>query len=580
MRRKAISLVAIVLSLIATTTVRAIDTYPRQPGIRITQYTFNFTLSELSNELTVKDTIDVQFVAAGVTTIELDLCNYTAQPRPAQMANGFADPCAEPTGGRAAATPAGGKGMMVTGVIAAGQALRYQHTNDRVRITLPRAFAAGDRFSFTVNYHGVPATGILIGNNKYNDRGWVSNSWPNKARNYRATIDHPSMKAPVINIVTASRKYQVISNGRLIEETDLPNELRRTVWQESVPICTWLMSLAVAPFAVDYFGDYHGIELSSWTFPQERDVSLAAFNAYTQPILEFYIDHIGPYSYEKLAQVEANGVGGGMELASSIFYGYGATGPGRQLIAHEMAHQWFGDSATEADWDDVWLSEGFATYFALLYQEFQDGRDAFLEGVKRSKTQAVNFALANPDSTIVHNNLADISKVIANNAQIYQGGAQVLHNIRGVIGTDTFWNGIRLYYKRFKDSNATTNDFRRAMEEACATAGSRCPAEGKDLSWLFQELLNRGGALQLQATWHYDNATKQLQITLDQMQTSGLYRMPIELRVSAASTPAVTQLLQVTQAHHVFSFPMNTEPTNVELDPSAWVMMRATFEKK
>ena len=214
--------------------------------------------------------------------------------------------------------------------------------------------------------------------------------------------------------------------------------------------------------------------------------------------------------------MQANGVGGGMELASSIFYGYGAAGAGRQLIAHEMAHQYWGDAVTEADWDDVWLSEGFATYFALLYQEFADGHDAFVEGVRRSKATAMNYAMANPDSTIVHRNLADISRVIANNAQIYQGGAQVLQNIRGVVGTSTFWAGIRSYYERYMNSNATTDDFRRVMEQACHDAGDRCPADGKDLSWLFTQLLNRGGALQVQGSWTYDAASKQVQVTLDQ----------------------------------------------------------------
>ena len=150
----------------------------------------------------------------------------------------------------------------------------------------------------------------------------------------------------------------------------------------------------------------------------------------------------------------------------------------------------------------------------MLYTEFQDGRDAFLEGVRRSKNTALNYAIANPASTIVHDNLADISRVIANNAQVYQGGAQVLHNIRGVIGTDTFWQGIRLYYSRYQDSNATTADLRRAFEEACAAAASRCPTDGKDLTWLFSQLLNRGGALQVQGTWTYDATAKQVQLTL------------------------------------------------------------------
>ncbi len=590
---------ALVLSLAAWA-----DTYPRQAAIKITHYTFDIGLNDANNEFVVQDTVAVQFMAPGITSVDLDLCNFSAQPRKAQNASGFPDPCAEPSGGRGGntATPTGGKGMNVTAVTSGGAALSFRHENDRLHVNLPHAFQAGDHYEFTVSYHGTPATGILVGNNKYGDRSYFSNPWPHKARNYLAVVDHPSAKAPETTIVTAPRVYQVISNGRLMEQTDLPNSLRRTVWKESSPICTCLMSLGVAPFAVDHLGEYHGIALSSWVYPQERDVSFQGFAAHTQPILEFYIDHIGPFSYEKLGQVEANGISGGMELASSIFYGYGATGPGRQLIAHEMAHQWFGDSAAEKDWDDVWLSEGFATYFALLYQEFQDGHDAFLDGVKRSKTQAINYALAHPDSTIVHNNLADFSKVIANNAQIYQGGAQTLQNIRGVVGTENFWAGIRLYYTRFQNSNANTDDFRHAMEDACKSAGEKCPAAGKDLAWLFHELLNRGGVLQVHGDWRYDAAAKQVEVTLDQTQTSGLYRMPLEVAITALAIPAVggragragapaatpprpepvqhTQIVELTQQHQVFTFPAETEPIGVALDPNGWVMMQATFDKK
>jgi aminopeptidase N len=592
------------VALLAGLLTRAMaDTYPRQTGIKIANYTFDITLNDASSEFVVQDTVEVQFLAAGVTSVELDLCKFSAQGRSPQMANKIVDPCAEPSGGRGGntAAPSGGKGMTVTGVTSGSQALKFQHENDRLHVNLPRAFLPGDHYEFTVGYHGIPATGILIANNKYGDREFFSNAWPQKVHNYLAVVDHPSMKSPVVTMVTAPRHYQVISNGRLMEQTDLPNDLRRIVWKESTPICSWQMSLGVAPFAVDHFGEYHGIPLSSWVYPQEKDVSFKNFRAFTQPILEFYIDHIGPYSYEKLAQVEANGIGGGMELASDIFYGYGAAGPGRQLVAHEMAHQWFGDSASEKDWDDVWLSEGFATYFALLYQEFQDGHDGFLDALKRSKQQAIRYALANPDSTIVHNNLADFSKVIANNAQIYQGGAQVLHNIRGVIGTSTFWDGIRLYYSRFQNGNATSDDLRHAFEDACANVGDRCPAEGKDLTWLFHELLNRGGVLQVRGSWHYDAAAKELQVTLDQTQTSGLYRMPIEVSVTAMETPqpgghggragdgGVTpqpvpvqhiHVIALNRQHQVFTFPLDREAESVMLDPQAWVMMQATLDKK
>ena len=574
MRTQAIAVLTLLLS---TTVGAAADVYPRQPGISVKGYTFDITLNDASNDIAVRATMNLEFVATGVTTVELDLCQLTAAPRPARTAAGLGDPCAEPPARGERPGPSGGKGMTVTGVTSDGTTLGFQHDRDRVRVTLPRAFAVGDRFAFTVAYHGVPANGFLIANNKYGDRSFVSNSWPDKARNHLASIDHPSVKAPVTTIVTAPRHYQVVSNGLMTQEADLPGNLRRTTWKQAVPISTWLMSLAVAPYAVDYFGSYHGVQLSSWVYPQEHESGYSAFSAHTRSILGFFSDRIGPYSYEKLAHVQANGVGGGMELASSIFYGYGENGPGRQLIAHEMAHQWFGDAVTEADWDDVWLSEGFATYFALLYTEYQDGRDAFLEGVRKSKTQAVNYAIANPGSTIVHDNLADIGSVIDNGAQIYQGGAQVLHNIRGVIGTDAFWAGIRAYHRRYRDSTATTADLRKAFEEACAAA-AKCSADGRDLSWLFKELLAGGGALQVDATWRYDASARQLRLTMTQTQTTGLYRMPIEVQVTTAGG-ASTHVVQLTDKSQTFMIPSATDPAGVALDPNAWVFMRSSIAR-
>ncbi len=193
--------------------------------------------------------------------------------------------------------------------------MTFAQHGDVVAITFAAPSRAGQHMSLSLSYHGTPATGFRIANNKYGDRSFVSNDWPNLAHNWLATIDHISMKAPETMSITAPAKYQVISNGLLAQQLDLPNGTRRTTWDEKVPIPTLEFSLAAAPYADDYFGDYHGIALSSWVWPQEHENGLKGFGGFTQPILEFYIDHIGPYSYEKLAQVEANTVGGGMELA-------------------------------------------------------------------------------------------------------------------------------------------------------------------------------------------------------------------------------------------------------------------------
>ncbi|MGH7584377.1 MAG: M1 family metallopeptidase, partial [Gemmatimonadales bacterium] len=515
------------------------DSYPRQPGITITHYTFDVVLSDSTDEISMNELVDIDLSRAGIDGINLDLCG----PRP----NGGTpvepgDPCVGRGGANALsgqANAAGGAattGMTVTAVTDGDRPLTFAQRGDVVHITFASSSHAGEHLSLSLAYHGTPATGFRIANNKYGDRSFVSNDWPDLAHNWLATIDHISMKAPKTMTITAPAKYQVISNGLLTQQVDLPNGMRRTTWDEKEPIPTWEFSLAAAPYAVDYLGTYHGIAMSSWVFPQEHDSGFKGFASYTQPILEFYIDHIGPFSYEKLAQVQANTVGGGMELASDIFYGYNGV-PSRQLLAHEMAHQYFGNSASESDWDDVWLSEGFATYFALLYQEFQDGHDAYLNGIRRSAASAIRYAQSHPQSTIVHQHLANISQVIANNAQIYQGGAQVLHMLRGVLGTETFWDGIRLYYSRFRNSNATNDDLRRAMQDACA-ANPDCPADGRDLTWYFPEWLDRGGILQLDGSWHYDSTAKVLHVTLDQTQTQGLYRMPIEIGVTMPAEPA------------------------------------------
>ena len=576
----------------------AADMYPRQPAIKVSKYSFDVTLGDESDELTVEDTIDVQLLADDVEGIDLDLCQLVTTPRAPDRLNPCLVPQPRPARGEQAAPASSaptsvGFGMTVTAVTAGDRPLEFRHLNDRLHITFLHPTHAGQKLTLLVNYHGKPATGLFIGKNKYGDRVFFTDNWPNKSRNWLATIDHISVKAPKTIGVTAPRKYQVISNGLLKEQTDLPGDLRRTVWEESVPIASWQFSLAVAQMSVNYFGHADDVQFSAWLFPQDRDAGLRALDPLTQSVFEFYSSHAGPYAYEKLAHVEAAGGGGATEPATTIFYysGFGAA-------AHEMAHQWFGNAVTEANWDDVWLSEGFATYFNLLYIEHQQGRDAFLNGVRRTRKAAVDYAVAHPADTVVHNNLQNDSEVFSNSTQIYQGGAMVLHTLRHILGDEKFWAGIRLYSSRFRNASATTDDFRHAMEDACHASGD-CPADDEDLSWFFREWLNRGGILQLKGNWHYDTQTNQLQVMLDQTQSQGLYRMPIEIGIAmpssarpqseTSSSPVVQsrapqtriETVMIDKQHNVMTIPLDDAPTDVRIDPNLWVpLTQVTFEKQ
>src|SRR5258705_10024580 len=198
-------------------------------------------------------------------------------------------------------------------------------------------------------------------------------------------IDHPADKATGELIVTTKADYQVVSNGVLAEQVDLPGGLRRTHWKQDVPISSWLYSLGVARFNVRQGGTVHGVPLSYWAFPQDAVKGLAALEKDARGSFEFFSDHIGPYAYGKLAHVEAAGMGGGTEHVSNIFYGEKGVTVGNAPVVHETAHQWFGDAVTEDDWNDVWLSEGFATYLTLLYAEYAAGRGAFVAAFRHSR---------------------------------------------------------------------------------------------------------------------------------------------------------------------------------------------------
>ena len=518
------------------------DTYPRQLGTDAEHYIFCLTLSDVSDEIAGDATIELRFLTDEVTEFELDL-----------------------------ASASDGQGMTVSTVANGERSLEFVHRDDRLRVSLSSPSRAGDLRTFTVTYHGVPASGLNIGPNKHGERVFFSDNWPNRVRQWLPMIDHPYDKATSELIVTAPSHYQVVSNGLLQETLDLPGGLRRTHWKQSVPIASWLNALGVARFAVHHAGEVKGVPLQTWVFHQDRDAGIVDLELPARQVIEFFSEHIGPYPYEKLANVQAAGLGGATELATAIFYGENnVTGEGHltRLVAHEVAHQWFGDSVTEDDWDDVWLSEGFATYFTLLFTEHAQGRDAFVAGLKRSRGAVLRFDEANPDYRVVHDNLSDMSNVLS--GQIYQKGGWTLHMLRGLIGTDAFWAGIREYYRRYRDDNASTDDFRRVMEDA----------GDQDLGWFFDQWLYRGGVPRIEGSWRYDAARRAVEIELRQTQSGEPFRLPINVGLEMPLGRADRVDLTFMDRAQRFSIAVDAEPVSVTLDPDTWVLMDASFEKR
>jgi aminopeptidase N len=528
--------------LLLLPTLASADTYPRQPGLDVLHYAFRLGLTDVSSDITGETTITVKILRDGLSDLTLDLATMSA-----------------------------GKGMTVQSVRRGGpidipgpasDALMFMHADDRLKVILPPLSRAGQELTFTVRYRGTPIAGLEIGQNMHGDRGFFGNNWPNLIRNWLPMIDHPYDKATGEFIVTAPNQYQVVANGLLIEELDLPNNMRLTHWKQSVPIASWLHTMAVARFSSHLAGSIDSIPIQTWVFPQDREAGQQLFEDESRRALLFFSSQIGPYSYEKLANVQATGFTGGTEYASAIFYGEKGVSDGRGPVVHEIAHQWFGDSVTERDWDDVWLSEGFATYFALLFTEHDEGRDAFVDGLQRSRTQVLELTQQLPDTPVIHRNLSDMTKVLNN--LVYQKGGWVLHMLRNEVGTENFWTAIREYYRRYRNSNASTADLRAVFEQV----------SGKQLDWFFAQWLNRPGVPKIEGSWRYDAAKKSIEVTVTQSQPAPAFKVALDVGIiSKTGELAKVSRIQVAAKQGLFSFPAEGLPAAVVLDPDTTLLM-------
>lgn len=525
------------------------DNYPKNPDIDILNYSFQIVLSDDTDLIEVEATIDFTFKKEGMKTLRLDFVEKSSA--------------------------LDGKGMAVDSITEQGETVKFVHSDGILLIRLAASSADTEHRQVVIVYSGIPAAGLKIAPNKYGDRTFFSGNWPNKGRNWLPLVDHPYDKATSEFIVYAPEKYKVVSNGLLKEESTMRTGIRKTHWKQSVPIPVWQYALGVAEFAVQYVDTFDGKSIQTWVYKQDRDAGFYDFAVPTKQALSFYSEYVGPFAYEKLANIQSNSVGGGMEAASSIFYGdKSVTGERterwRNVIIHEIAHQWFGNSVTEYDWDDVWLSEGITTYFTLLFIEHAYGRDAFVEGLKKSRETVFEFYNMNPNYRIAHDDLSDMGNVTTR--MTYQKGAWIMHMLRNRIGDVGFRKGIRSYYRRFYNGNASTSDLIHEMESV----------SGQDLDGFFQQWLYQGGNPRLKAEWNYDSNGGSLEIILNYVQgTEFQFNIPVEIEiVYGDGSPSTIETLQLDEKSKKFTIPVKSEPVQLVVDPDTKLLAEWKLQEK
>ena len=450
-----------------------------------------------------------------------------------------------------------GTGMVIDRIESGGRNCQYVHADDKILFSL-NGISAGDTCKFLIQYHGIPADGLIISENCFGDRTFFGDNWPDRARYWLPMVDHPSDKATVEFLVEAPGHYSIVSVGELKQEYRV-NERVFSLWECTVPLPTKLMVIGVSPFEVQRMTSGSGIPVSTWVYPQNKEAGFSDYSVAVGP-LDFFESYIAPYPYVKLANVQSRTRFGGMENASCIFYHERTvTGKGgnEKLFAHEIAHQWFGDAVTEGDWHHVWLSEGFATYLADMYLEHAYGRNTFISSLLEEREEVLKYSRRRM-APVVDTTLP--VSVWLLNPNSYEKAAWVLHMLRRQLGDELFRRCIRAFFQKFKFGNAVTPDFRIVVDSV----------SGGNFEPFFQQWIFTAGHPVLSADWHFENGV--IKIRIRQHQEQSLFSFPLDIRVNFEKGTGIEKTLQVSLSDEVFSIPSVLKPCSVELDPDHWLL--------
>jgi len=460
--------------------------------------------------------------------------------------------------------------LTVDSVYYHGNRIIFSRPTDLLQINLPGALPAGQKDSVTIFYQGNPtATAFgsfyksIHGSNipiiwtlsePYGSKDW----WP-----CRNGLDD---KADSIDIIiSCPNLYRASSNGRLIDESD--NGITRTAYyKHRYPIASYLVAFAVTNFKILNHNVQLGttnLPMITYCYPESENI----FQQNTPKVLQqlsLFHEYFGAYPFinEKYGHTQFNW-GGGMEHQTNSFI----VSPDESLMAHELAHQWFGDKVTCGSWQDIWLNEGFATYLSYFYFEKSNPANHI------NRLRSLNSSITNsPDGSVWVDDTTTVGRIFSSRLS-YNKGAYVLHMLRWVLGDTLFFRGIRQYINdpKLAYGFARTDDLKRNLEQV----------SGKDLTEFFNDWYYKQGHPSYTVKWNQDNNNKAI-ISVSQSTShpsANYFEMPLALKFKSGSQEK-TIVVNNTKNNEFFSGEIGFKADTVIIDPDYWILSRNNVSAK
>ncbi|MCW5554404.1 MAG: HEAT repeat domain-containing protein [Verrucomicrobiae bacterium] len=469
--------------------------------------------------------------------------------------------------------------LRVTSLQSSETLLEYQVTDAKIIVTFAQPIPPDKEAWVAVEHHAEPVKGLYFRTPemgyKPGDTHLFTQGEPIEARHWYPCPDAPNQKFTSEITCRVPEGMTVISNGRKVSEaTDAATGLVTVTWRQEKPHANYLISLCAGYF--EKLEDrYRDIPLAFYTPPSDINEAMNSFRD-TKDMLAFFEEEIGvPYPWPKYDQVVVNDfVAGGMENTSAttltdrtLFTDATENLRSSQgLVAHELAHQWFGDLVTCKDWSSLWLNEGFATYYAHLYDGHKHGRDFLLYGLYSSARGIVNRTDARPIVERKYDQPTEMFSYLA-----YQKGGWVLHMLRSQLGEDLYRRCIKTWLERHAYGSVVTEDLNRVIEEL----------SGRSYDQFFDQWVYHGGVPDLESTYAWDARTKLARVSLKQNQRLGegvlLFNFPLTVRFKTKSGTE-NHTITVKQKSEDFYFPLAEAPIIVRIDPEYTLLARVKFD--
>jgi aminopeptidase N len=461
-----------------------------------------------------------------------------------------------------------------------GKILPFEQKNDQVLIALGRKYNHADTLDISLEYTlNKPAHGIkFIDATATNPLMVSTDCFPNKARQWIPCYDYPNDKVTTEMIVTVDKKYKVLSNGRLVSVKE--NDKEGTVtyhWNQELPHSTYLINLSIADYAVlkDSLGSlpinywvYKGLEADAGTTFRKTPYMINFFNN-----LYNY-----PYPWAKYDQVITSYMGGGAEATSATILGEGIVMDtiaekdysGERVIAHEIAHQWWGDLITLRSWEHTWLNESFGTYSDYLYTRHDKGEDAGAFDLLGKKNQYLNEARNRYIRPIVFNRYNDPGDNF--DSHTYPKGACMLHLLRYILGDDAFFRTLSTFLHQNEFKPVDTHDLMKTVKEV----------SGKNMDWFFDQYIFSPGHPVFEVTKTWDENKKTLKLIILQKQDSipgvPIYTIPVNLGFVVDGKKIVKEVWLKNKSES-FDFDFSSQPLLVRFDEGNYLLKEITFKK-